>query len=60
MLYGLYSCPIYLLKASKFVLSEHLAKLVNLTIQTGKYPTKLKISKTWPIYKAEAASNGPR
>ena len=40
--YGLYSCPIKFLKTSKHVVSEHLAKLINLSVQTGKYPTKLK------------------
>ena len=43
--YGLYSCPIQFLKTSKHVLSEHLAKLINLSVQMGKYPTKLKIAK---------------
>lgn len=51
--YGLYSCPIKLIKAAKHVLSEHLAKLMNLSVQTGKYPTKLKISKICPIFKSD-------
>ena len=51
--YGLYSCPINFLKASKHVLSEHLAKLMNMSVQTGRYPAKLKISKICPIYKSE-------
>ena len=51
--YGLYSCPINFLKASKHVLSEHLAKLMNMSVQTGRYPAKLKISKICLIYKSE-------
>ena len=50
---GLYSCPVTLLKASKHVLSEHLAKEMNLSVQTGRYPTKLKISKVFPIFKSD-------
>ena len=50
--YGLYSCPVRLMKAAKHVLSEHLAKLMNLSVQTGKYPTKLKISKICSVFKS--------
>ena len=51
--YGLYSCPVNFLKASKYFLSEHLAKLMNLSVRTGKYATKLKTSKICPVYKSE-------
>jgi len=51
--YGLYSCPVIFLKASRHILSEHLAKLMNLSVKTGRYPTKLKISKIIPVYKAD-------
>ena len=51
--YGLYSWPVNLLKTAKHILSEHLAKLMSLSIQTGKYPTRLKISKIIPVYKSD-------
>ena len=43
--YGLYSCPIRVLKCAKNVLSPPLAELINLSVQTGKYPSKLKHAK---------------
>ena len=51
--YGLYSCPIVLLKAARHTISYHLAKLFNLSVLTGKYPTKLKLSKIIPVYKSD-------
>ena len=51
--YGLYSCPVNFLKASKYFLSELLAKLMNLSVRTGRQPTKLKTSKICPVYKSE-------
>ena len=44
------ACSIQFLKMSKYVVSERLAKLINLSVQTGKYPTKLKIAKIIPIF----------
>ena len=41
--------PNLLAKTYKYFLSEPLAKLINSSIQTGKYPTKFKISKICPI-----------
>lgn len=55
--YGLYSCPIELLKAAKHTISYHLAKLFNLSVLTGKYPAKLKISKVVPVYKSDDESD---
>ena len=57
--YGLYSCPGNLLTTARHIFSEHLAKLMNLSIQTGKYPTKLKISKVIPLYKADDELTDP-
>ena len=51
--YGFYSCPIQFLKTSKHVVSEYLAKLINLSVQTGKYLTKLKIAKIILIFKED-------
>ena len=49
--YGLCSCPIRVLKCRKKELSSPLAELINLSVQTGKYPSKLKHAKIIPVYK---------
>ena len=51
--YGLYSCPIRVLKCAKKVLSPPLAGLINLSVQTGKFPSKLKHAKIIPVYKGD-------
>ena len=51
--HGLYSCPTQLLKCSSNVISSTLAEIINLSISTGMYPTKLKMAKIIPIFKAE-------
>ena len=43
--HGLYSCPTQLLKYSSNVISSTLAEIINLSISTGMYPTKLKMQK---------------
>ena len=52
--YGLYPCPIRILKCTKNVLSSPLAELFNLSVQTGKYPSKLKII---PVYQGDDETN---
>ena len=49
--YGLYSCPTFLLKLSNYILSPILANNVNLSIEHGTYPSKLKKAKIVPIFK---------
>ena len=49
--YGLYSCPIRILKCAKNILSISLADIINTSIERGIYPKKLKIAKIIPIYK---------
>ena len=51
--HGLYSCPTQLLKYSTNVVSSILAEIINLSISSGIYPTKLKKAKIIPIFKAE-------
>ena len=51
--YGLYSCPIQFLKTSKHVVSEHLTKLINLSVQMSKYPTKPKVVKIILIFEED-------
>ena len=49
--HGLYSCPVRVLKSSSSVLSLPLAHIMNNSVLTGKYPSKLKHAKTIPIFK---------
>lgn len=51
--YELYSCPIRVLKCAKNILSSPLAELINLSVQIGKYPSKLKHAKIVPVYKGD-------
>ena len=46
--HGLYSCPTQLLKYSSNVVSSILAEMINLSISSGTYPTKLKMAKIIP------------
>ena len=48
---GLYSCPTRLLKCIKQQLSWPLAELMNSSILSGTFPSKLKHAKVVPIYK---------
>ena len=40
--HSLYSCPTKLLKCSSTIISDILAKIVNLSVTSGSYPSKLK------------------
>ena len=55
--HGLYSCPTQLLKYSTNVVSSILAEIINLSISSGIYPTKLKKAKIIPFFKAEDNNN---
>ena len=50
---GLYSIPLSFLKIARSIVSFHLANLFNLSVQTGDYPSKLKIAKVIPVYKED-------
>ena len=50
--YALYSCHIRVLKCAKNVLSSPLAELIDLSVQTGKYP-KLKHAEIIPVCKGD-------
>jgi hypothetical protein len=50
---GLHSCPIRILKCIKQQISWPLAEIINLSIQTGVFPSKLKHAKVVPIYKTD-------
>ena len=47
--YGLYSCPVRLLKSARQAISHTLAELMNMSILTGIYPHKLKHAIVTPI-----------
>ena len=49
--HGLYSCPARILKSSSSVLSLPLAHIMNNSVLTGQYPSKLKHAKVIPILK---------
>jgi len=55
--HGLYSCPTQLLKYLSNVVSSTLVEIINLSISSGMYPTKLKMAKIIPIFKAEDNTN---
>ena len=55
--HGLYSCPTQLLKYSSNLTSSILAEIINLSMSTGMYPTKLKMAKIIPIFTAEDNTN---
>ena len=60
--YGLYSSPIKLLKLSSFIIAPVPSELLNLSIKSANYPSKLKIAKITPIFKCddEADANNYR
>ena len=49
----LYSCPTRLLKYSSAIISDILAKIVNLSVISGSYPSKLKKAKVIPVFQTE-------
>ena len=51
--HGLYSCPTQLLKCSSNAISGILADILNISISTGVYPSKLKMAKIIPIFKQD-------
>ena len=49
--YGLFSCPIPLLKCASKTISKPLCKIINDSITSGVFPSRLKHAKVIPIYK---------
>ena len=49
--YGLYSCAIRILKGANHIVSATLAEIMNMSVQTGVYPSKLKHAKAIPVFK---------
>ena len=49
--HGLYSCPVRVLKSCSSVLSLPLAQIINNSVLTEQYPSKLKHAIVIPIFK---------
>ena len=49
--YGLYSCPTRVLKSARHIIAGPLATLINISVQKGNFPSKLKYAKIVPVYK---------
>ena len=47
--YGLYSCPICILKGANHIMSTTLAEIMNISVQSSVYPSKLKHAKVIPV-----------
>ena len=54
---GLYSCPVRILKVACQTLSKPLATLLNKSVQTGLYPSKLKHAKIILVFKSDDESD---
>lgn len=51
--HGLYSCPPRLLKCSANAITSVLADIINSSILNRVYPSKQKMAKITPVYKAD-------
>ena len=49
--YGLYSCPTKILKCARRVISKPIAEMINISVQSGVYPSILKHAKVIPVFK---------
>ena len=50
--YGLYSCPVRILKSACYILSKPLAEIINNSVETAIFPDRLKHAKIIPIFKS--------
>jgi len=49
---GVSDIPVKILKASKEILAKPLAKIFNMSIEQGVFPSMLKVARITPIYKS--------
>ena len=49
--HGLYSCSTRLLKSARHILAKPLTTLVNISVQEGQFPSRLKHAKIVPVFK---------
>ena len=54
--YGMFSCPVKILKGCKHIISQPLANIYNLSVIQGKHPSKLKLAKDVTVYKDDDES----
>ena len=54
--YGMFSCPVKILKSCRHIISQPLANIYNLSVIQGKHPSKLELSKIVPVYKDDDES----
>ena len=54
---GWYNISVHVIKHSLYLIPAPLANIINLSLQKGFFPDKLKISKVIPIYKAHNRSH---
>ena len=55
--HGLYSFPTRILRSARHILSHPLSALINMSVEQGIYPSKLKLAKVIPIYKSNDESD---
>ena len=51
--HGLYSFPTPFLKGARTVISKPIADIMNISVETGMYPSQLKHAKIMPIFKCD-------
>lgn len=49
--HGLYSCPSRILKCSRDIIAKPLTTLINVSVQNGRFPSRLKPAKIVPVFK---------
>ena len=49
--HGLYSCPSRILKCSRDIIAKPLTTLINVSVQNGRFPSRLKDAKIVPVFK---------
>ena len=57
--YGLYSCPVSILKLSSHIISQPLAQIFNVSVSSGSFPAKLKTAKVVPVFKSKPGNYRP-
>ena len=50
--YGLYPCPVSILKLSSHIISQPLAQIFNVSVSSGSFPAKFKTAKVDPVFKS--------
>ena len=51
--YGFYSCPVSILQSTSNIVSDIIVQIFNKSVDSGNYPSKLKMAKVIPIFKSD-------